>query len=98
MLWSDEKNGLGYDVVMNLIQPLKSKFHALYFDRFFSSIKLVHDLLKKDSYACGTILNIFGMGVSYMHCQRSSLPAGHVVCALGEIELCGRELQICISD
>ena len=40
------KNGLGYDVVMNLIQPLKSKFHALYFDRFFSSIKLVRDLLK----------------------------------------------------
>lgn len=49
-------NGLGYDVVMNLIRPLKEKFHVLYYDRFFSSVQLILDLLKKKTYACGTVL------------------------------------------
>lgn len=50
------KNGLGYDVVMNLIQTLNEKQHTLYFDRFFTSVKLLRDLLKKEIYACGTVL------------------------------------------
>lgn len=49
-------NGRGYDVVINLIQALKEKHHTLYFDRFFSSVKLLRDLLKKEIYACGTVL------------------------------------------
>jgi hypothetical protein len=49
-------NGLGYDVVMNLIQSLEAKYHTLYFDRFFTSTKLILDLLKKGMYACGTVM------------------------------------------
>ena len=49
-------NGLGYDVVMNLIEPFKAKYHTLYFDRFFRSVKLIRDLLTKEVYACGTVI------------------------------------------
>ena len=48
-------NGLGYDVVMELSKDYSYKFHHLYFDNFFASIKLLHDLQKQNIYACATV-------------------------------------------
>lgn len=48
--------GLGYDVVMHLITPLKNRGHELFFDRFFTSVQLVHDLLKLGIFSCGTLM------------------------------------------
>ncbi|XP_023239260.1 piggyBac transposable element-derived protein 2-like [Centruroides sculpturatus] len=47
--------GQGYDVVMQLTHVLHQPFHHLYFNRVFSSIQLMIDLLAKNIYACGTI-------------------------------------------
>ena len=47
--------GLGYDVVTTLVRPYLNKNHHIYFDNFFSSVKLFDDLLKKKTYACGTV-------------------------------------------
>ena len=33
-------HGLGYDVVMKMIQPFMNKKHLVYFDNFFSSVRL----------------------------------------------------------
>ena len=48
-------NGLGYDVVMELSKDYSYKFHHLYLDNFFGSIKLLHDLQKQNIYACATV-------------------------------------------
>lgn len=48
---------LGEQVVMNLGQPFFGKFHHLYFDNFFNSLKLCSLLLDNDTYACGTARN-----------------------------------------
>ena len=38
-------NGLGYDVVANLMENHLDKHHHCYFDNFFTSVKLLDDLL-----------------------------------------------------
>lgn len=48
--------GLGYDVVSHLIQVLQQPYHHIYFNGFFTSIKLLLHLMTKNIYACGTIL------------------------------------------
>ena len=50
---SPEK-GLGARVVKTLTEPLKGKFHHVYFDDFFTSTELLMDLEKDGVYTCGT--------------------------------------------
>ena len=45
---------LGARVVKDLTKPLRGKFHHVYFDNFFTSVKLLEDLEKDGLYACGT--------------------------------------------
>ena len=47
------KKSLGARVVKTLTEPLKGKFHHVYFDNSFTSIKLLTDLEKDGVYACG---------------------------------------------
>ena len=55
--------GLGYDVVTNMIRPYMNKNHHVYFDNFFSSVKLLEHLESNDTYACATV-----------RCNRKDLP------------------------
>ncbi|XP_015772176.1 PREDICTED: piggyBac transposable element-derived protein 4-like [Acropora digitifera] len=48
-------NGLGYSVVMELMNPFLNKNHHVYFDNFFSSPKLLEDLQNEGTYACSTV-------------------------------------------
>ena len=48
-------NGLGYSVVMELMRPFLNKNHHVYFDNFFSSPKLLQNLLNEGTYACSTV-------------------------------------------
>ena len=48
-------NGLGYDVVMELSEMYQYQRRHLYFDNFFSSIKLLRDLEQQQTYACATV-------------------------------------------
>ena len=48
------RNGLGYDVVMQLTEAYQFERHHLFFDNFFTSVKL-RDLEERQTYACGTI-------------------------------------------
>jgi len=45
---------LGPKVVKNLSQPLAGGNYHLFFDNFFSTVKLFDDLLEDQIYACGT--------------------------------------------
>lgn len=47
-------NGLGYDVVMRLVQPLINQGYHLYFDNFYTSVTLVKDLFRLMIPATGT--------------------------------------------
>ena len=47
-------NGLGYDVVMKLVAPLRNQGYHLYFDNFYTSVKLVKDLFQVLIPATGT--------------------------------------------
>ncbi|KAK3735838.1 hypothetical protein QZH41_007478 [Actinostola sp. cb2023] len=49
------ENGIGYDVVTGMTSPFYNKYHHVYFDNFFSSPKLLDDLLKQNTYACSTV-------------------------------------------
>ena len=49
------RNGLGYDVVMQLTERYQHQWRHLYFDNFFSSIKLLRDLQERQTYACATV-------------------------------------------
>ena len=51
------KFGLAYDVVMNLMKVLTNQGYHLYFDNFYTSTKLLKDLLVVGTYACGTMLH-----------------------------------------
>ena len=54
-------HGVGYHVIMNLAQRFLNKGHHLYFDNFFSSVKLAQDLEKQKTFCCSTIrLNRLG--------------------------------------
>ena len=46
--------GLGYDVVMNLSEPYQYLRHYLYFDNFFTSLPLIEQLARNQTYSCGT--------------------------------------------
>ncbi len=46
--------GLGEHVVKTLTSELKGKNHHVYFDNFFTSVKLLEDLLEDGIYGCGT--------------------------------------------
>ena len=48
------KKQLGQRVVKNLTRLLKGKNHHVFFDNFFTSEKLLEDLLEDDIMACGT--------------------------------------------
>ena len=48
-------NGLGYDVVMKMASLFLKKRRHVFFDNFFTSTKLMDDLLAQDTYACGTV-------------------------------------------
>ena len=48
-------NGLGYDIVMKLMQPLIKQGYHLYCDNFFTSVKLVKDLFGLMTPATGTV-------------------------------------------
>ena len=48
-------NGLGYSVVMELMNPFLNKNHHVNFDNFFSSPKLLEDLQNEGIYACSTV-------------------------------------------
>ena len=52
---ASSQDGLGMRVVKSLTRHLVGKFHHIYFDNFFSSPKLLHDLLEDGIYACGTV-------------------------------------------
>ena len=47
-------NGLAYDVVMKLVQPLINQGYHLYFDNFYTSVTLVKDLFQLSIPATGT--------------------------------------------
>ena len=47
--------GLGHSVVTNLTLDLVGSYRHIYFDNFFSSVRLCKDLLANELYMCGTI-------------------------------------------
>jgi len=51
------EHGLGYRVVRELSQPFIGKYHHVFCDNFFTSIQLACDLLRDETYLCGTIHN-----------------------------------------
>ena len=50
-----QEQGLGYYVVMNMTSPYHGGNRHVYFDNFFTSPKLMEDLLESKTYACGTV-------------------------------------------
>jgi hypothetical protein len=49
------EHGLGYDVVMKLMQPFLHQGYHLFFDNFYTSVQLVKDLFDKGVPATGTV-------------------------------------------
>ena len=49
-------NGLGYDVVMRLMNPFFDQGYHLYVDNFYTSVTLFKDLFARGVSATGTIL------------------------------------------
>ena len=49
------KHGLGYRVVMDLIEQYQHKGHCLFVDNFYTSPKLLIDLFVKGTYGTGTV-------------------------------------------
>lgn len=47
--------GLGYRVVMDLLQDYLGKGHILYCDNFYTSALLAMDLRKRETFLCGTV-------------------------------------------
>lgn len=47
--------GLGGNVVRDLVEKVKGKYHHVFMDNFFSSVPLFIQLLHNKIYACGTI-------------------------------------------
>ena len=74
----ERQNGLGYDVVMNMTEPFWNKNHHVYFDNFFSSPKLLEDLLERKTYACSTVcVNRKGLP----SCAGTKLKPTEIVCS-----------------
>ena len=59
-----QEQGLTYHVVFDLLTPYLNKWYSVFFDNFFCSVKLVADLLKQQTLACGTL-----------HTNRVNLPS-----------------------
>ena len=58
-------NGLGYHVVMKLMEPLLNQGYYVFFDNFYTSVTLLVDLYAQNSPACGTVMeNCKGFPVS----------------------------------
>ncbi|KAF0711469.1 piggyBac transposable element-derived protein 4-like, partial [Aphis craccivora] len=53
---SKEKGSLGEKTVLEMTNNYQDKGDCVFFDRFFSSINLVSELLKRKIFACGTML------------------------------------------
>ena len=49
------EKGLGLRVVLDLMSPYFERHHHLYFDNFYTSPKLLLELEKHKTYACGTV-------------------------------------------
>jgi hypothetical protein len=49
------ENGLGYDVVMRLVRRLLNQGYRVFFDNFYTSVKLVKDLFQNGTPSCGTV-------------------------------------------
>lgn len=49
------ENGLTYRVIFDLLRDYLGKGYKVYFDNFYTSFKLVDDLQKRQTYACGTL-------------------------------------------
>lgn len=49
------EHGLGYNVITRLTDHLHGTFRFLFFDNFFTGVKLLEDLLASGLYACGTV-------------------------------------------
>ena len=49
------EHGLSHRVVHGLMEKYLDKGYHLYFDNFYTSLKLVKDLEKRKTYACGTV-------------------------------------------
>ena len=49
-----KEKGLGYRVVMDLMEPYFHKGHCLFIDNYYTSVKLLIDLLAKGTYCAGT--------------------------------------------
>lgn len=49
------EHGLAYRVVFDLMKKYLNKNYVVYFDNFYTSFKLMDDLDKKQTYACGTL-------------------------------------------
>ena len=71
-------NGLGYDVVMKMASPFLKKHRHIFFDNFFTSTKLMEDLLAQDTYACGTVRS---NRKDLPACAKNKLRQGEKVCA-----------------
>jgi hypothetical protein len=72
-------NGLGYDVVMHLMDGLFNQGYRLYVDNFYSSPKLFQDLYKKGCYATGTVRdNRKGMPVGFGSCMPKKANRGTI--------------------
>ena len=48
------QKGLGFDIDW-ISQTYYDRAHQIYFDRFFTSVDLLIELLKNKTYACGTV-------------------------------------------
>ena len=59
------QNGLGYHIVMKLMQTLFNQGYYVFFDNFYTSVTLLVDLYAKSSPVCGTVTeNCKGFPVS----------------------------------
>ncbi|KAK3729731.1 hypothetical protein QZH41_002045 [Actinostola sp. cb2023] len=48
-------HGLGYETVMKMARPYLNKYHHLFFDNYFSGMRLFEHLLMQNTYACATV-------------------------------------------
>ena len=48
-------HGLGYDVVFKMVTPFMNKHHHVFFDNYFSSVKLLRHLEAQNTYACAMV-------------------------------------------
>ena len=72
-------HGVGHQVVMDLAEPFLDMGHHLFFDNYFSSVKLAKDLLARNTYMCSTIrTNRVGWPKDLGSAAAKSMKAGDV--------------------